>query len=300
MLVLTWNVRFQTLSTQLDGIVDAITSAAPDVLTLQEVKPEMHSRLRDRLGAAGLLHFHDGLDGAPAGPHGQKIYTCVIASRWPLVPADAAWRERAPFPELLARAIVETPDGRVDVLTAHIPNGSFNGWRKIDTFEVLVRELRRADDAPRILTGDFNEPRQFRRSGQIVTFGEALHEGGGTSSPAWRDRSGVERPGIEWTNGVLSVLAGAAQHGLRDSYRHLHGSDVTPVTHVTRGRPRCFDHTFVSRHFEVLGCGYHHEWRERNLSDHSAMWTRLALREDQPPLVEWEETSGEHEDGADE
>ena len=54
------------------------------------------------------------------------------------------------------------------------------------------------------------------------------------------------------------------------------------MTHrVSKGDgPRCFDHTFVSRHFEVRhasAAGYHHEWRRPGLSDHSAMWTKLRV-----------------------
>ena len=59
------------------------------------------------------------------------------------------WRRRAPFPELLARATVSLPDEQdIDVFTAHIPNGSGHGWRKIDTFTVLSATLRRALDSP--------------------------------------------------------------------------------------------------------------------------------------------------------
>ena len=47
-------------------------------------------------------------------------------------------------------------------------------------------------------------------------------------------------------------------------------------------------HTFVSRHFEVVDCGYYHEWRKQGWSDHSAMWTKLTLRDKIPELIEWE------------
>ncbi len=56
-------------------------------------------------------------------------------------------------------------EGDIDVFTAHIPNGSKYRRKKIDTFHALAAELRRASDSPRILTGDFNEPKLFLRSG---------------------------------------------------------------------------------------------------------------------------------------
>lgn len=98
------------------------------------------------------------------------------------------------------------------------------------------------------------------------------------------------------------MLAGASQHGLRDAYRDLRGYKKIPVTHLTtHGNPRCFDHTFVSRHLDVLACGYFHDWRTSGWSDHSAMWADLRLRASVPPLVEWERygLADEEEDSQD-
>ncbi len=307
MLLLSWNVRFQSLPGQLHNVIEAIRSASPDIVTLQEVKTDLSDAVERRLADMGLVHFHwSGKDAPPTAMRGQppirrlkrKDYQCLIASRWPVTGGGNRWRRRAPYPELLARARVSVPDEQdIDLFTAHIPNGSGHGWRKIDTFNVLSATLRREGDAPRILTGDFNEPKRFRQSGQIVPFGEKIHEDGGTSSrgwyrssKGWYSESGVKRSRMERANGVRSVLAGASQHGLRDAYRDRHGVETaTPVTHeTTRKNPRCFDHTFVSRHFEVVDCGYYHEWRKKGWSDHSAMWTRLSFREKLPKLIEWE------------
>ena len=300
MLLLSWNIRFQSLPGQLRNVIEAIRSVSPDVVTLQEVKTSLAEDVARRLADIGLVHAHcSGKNAPPTAMHKpprvgrlkRKDYQCLIASRWPLTAAGNRWRRRAPFPELLARVTVSTPDEqKIDLFTAHIPNGSGHGWRKIDTFNVLSAALRRAPDSPRILTGDFNEPKRFRKSGQIVPFGEKIHKDGGTSIRGWQTKFGVRRRNMERANGVRSVLAGASQHGLRDAYRDRHGVETaTPVTHRTRKNPRCFDHTFVSRHFEVTECGYYHEWRKQGWSDHSAMWTRLSFREKVPELVEWEE-----------
>lgn len=99
---------------------------------------------------------------------------------------------------------------------------------------------------------------------------------------------------------TCSVLAGATQHGLRDAYRDLHGHETTPVTHLTtRAGKRCIDHTFVSRHFDVLSCEYLHELRERKLSDHSAMSTSLRFRREHPPLETWEVSAADHDEHGD-
>ncbi len=312
MLLLSWNVNFRKPA----GLVAKIDSVRPDIVTLQEVTSNRVDDWGDRLADIGLVHAccsgkdapptairklpsditvehanDSGENAPPVRRWKRKGYQCLIASRWPVTGhGNERWRRTAPYPEMLGRAAVAAPEGDIDLFTVHIPNGSNNGWRKIDTFNVLSAALRRGGDSPRILTGDFNEPKRFRRSGQIVPFGEKIHKDGGTSTRGWYTKFGDRRRRIERTNGVRSVLDGASRHGLRDAYRDLHGfAAATPVTYyTTHGNPRCFDHTFVSRHFDVLTCGYFHEWREQGLSDHSPMWTNLRLSPDQPELVEWE------------
>ena len=273
MLILSWNVNFRRPK----KLIAKIEAKEPDIVTLQEVSRASADDWVKRLSGIGLVDCH--LTGEDVS---KKRYRCLIASRWKVTPDDSGWRDDAPFPELLGRATVSVPDGgEIDVFTAHIPNGSGNGWKKIDTFHVLSAKLRGASDSPRILTGDFNEPKAFQRSGEIVTFIEETHEVGGTPGKAFIGKCGEKRPRVEWTNGVLSVLGGVSHHGLRDAYRDRRGFQwPTPVTYcTTHGNPRCFDHTFVSRHFEVLDCGYYHKWRHPlKLSDHSPMWTRLRLR----------------------
>ena len=130
-----------------------------------------------------------------------------------------------------------------------------------------------------------------------MTFGrDDLDEDGAVLTSRGRKEG---RPVSDWSNGVRSVLAGSDQHGLRDAYRDRHGFTVaTPVTHRVRRLSRCFDHTFVSRHFSVVDCGYHHEWRRRKLSDHSAMWAQLRLRAELPPLTNWEQSACSSRDPA--
>ena len=294
MVLLSWNVNQFKQEARLPDIIESIGSVGPDIVTLQEVKDSLADCWQKRLAAIGLIHIHQSSEDAPptamCGWLERKRHGCLIASRWPVKSSGNRWRRCAPYPELLGRARVSVPDdGEVDVFTAHIPNGEGNGWRKIDTFHVLSAALRRAVDSPRILTGDFNEPKRFRQSGQIVTFGEEVHEDGGTCARGWWSKFGDKRRNIQWRNGVISVLGGTSQHGLRDAYRDLHGFETpTPVTHYAAHKyPRCFDHTFVSRHFNVWACGYFHEWRKPRLSDHSPMWAILHRRTDLPRLERW-------------
>lgn len=122
-----------------------------------------------------------------------------------------------------------------------------------------------------------------------MAFGEGTYEGGGAYTRVWQDELRDKQPLIERTNGVLSALGVASHHGLWDAYRDLRGFEkrATPVTYCTRTNPRCFDHTFGSRHFDVLKCDYYHKWCEQGLSDHLHMWARLRLRADQAGWNQW-------------
>ena len=289
--LLSWNVDQLGASKRIKAVANAIASTEPDIVTLQEVRSKNADDVAEALEGRGLAHVWHSHDPRPCSDRTvEKGYHCVIASRWPLTdpPERDAWRCSAPFPEVLGRVTVKAPEGEVDVFTAHIPHGSGHGWKKIDTFETLALALRSAGDSARVLTGDFNEPMRFLRSGQFLTFAETEVTDDGAMAPPRGKRSG--RPRADWSAGVRSVLADTSRHGLRDAFRDRHGFEVeAPVTHrVSKGGgPRCFDHTFVSRHFEVIGSGYHHEWRRPGLSDHSAMWTKLRLRTAVPRLDPW-------------
>ena len=291
MYLLSWNVDQLGGLKRIEAVARAIDSTEPDIVTLQEVRSNRTSKVAEALQRCGLGHVWHSHDPPPCSDREvEKGYHCVIASRWPVIapPGGDTWRCPAPFPEVLGRVKVGAPAGGIDVFTAHIPHGSGHGWKKIDTFETLALALRGGDDSPRILTGDFNEPKLFLSSGQFLTFAEKEVSADGVMAAPRGQRSG--RPRADWSKGVRSVLADTSRHGLRDAYRDYHGfAGTTPVTHrVSKGNSRrCFDHTFVSRHFEVVDCGYHHEWRRQRWSDHSAMWTKLQLRIQVPPLVRW-------------
>ncbi len=273
MRLLSWYVN-KRQPDKLTAKIESLEPNIPHIVTLQEVKRILADDWAKQLSGIGLVHHYRSGNNALALTH-----QCLIASCWELTPNDIPRPREPPYPESLGRATVSVcGEEGIDVFTAHIPNGCESGWMKVDTFHVLTAELRRANtspDSPRILTGDFNEPKRFEDSGQIVTWEE---EG------CRCDQFGDERPRIESINGVLSVLDGESKHGLRDAYRARKGFQASDL--VSWGT-RCIDHTFVSRHFEVLGCDYHNESREQEeLSDHSPMWAELRLRTEYPESKE--------------
>ena len=261
--------------------MDAVGSVAPDVIMLQEIgrKPTVVQRFNDGLAGIGLDNFFCSADLTSE----RKKYGCIIASKWPLTPHEPGWAPGVPWHQLLARATVQVDGTDIDVITAHIPNGSGNGWKKVETFEALATYLANAPDQPRILGGDFNEPREVRPTGQMVTWGQKVcTDGTLATSGTKKGKCGETHPRYRWDHGVRSVLAGASSHGLRHAFLDRHGWRTEP-THVIRGKPRFFDHLLVSHHFDIDDAGYRHDWREpsngmKKLSDHSAAWAALQLQ----------------------
>ena len=69
---------------------------------------------------------------------------------------------------------------------------------------------------------------------------------------------------------------GEDDHGLRHALWDKKGQVCLDTTHITRGKPRWFDHAFVSSHFKVVDFYYDHQVRTNSkLSDHSALFLEL-------------------------
>jgi endonuclease/exonuclease/phosphatase family metal-dependent hydrolase len=261
---------------RLQNIVAKLAAEAPDVVLLQEVAlGPLPDLLRDALTGIGLGYFVFSGDPSSA----EKRYGNVIASRWPVALTPVGWASGAPWPQLLASATVESPFGAVDFFAAHIPNGSANGWRKIYTFEALAGGLGGAPERPRVVGGDFNEPKYVRATGEIVPFGgvekpnQPVRWDGTRCHPKCKNT----HPRARWRDGVLSVLNTDAKHGLRHAWLDRHGY-VEMTTFSTRKSARFFDHILVSKHFAIIDAGYHLDWNISTLSDHAAAWARVELR----------------------
>jgi endonuclease/exonuclease/phosphatase family metal-dependent hydrolase len=279
-LVLTWNIQSirGAAAKRLAEIVRSLASKKPDVVVLQEVGNDVAKALVAKLNDVGLNAFFGGVDGETG-----KRYANVIASRWSLRPVEPGWA-RAPWPQLLTRATVTIDGQEIDVISAHMPNGSGNGWKKIDTFDALAEALASSAKMPRILGGDFNEPWKFTPDGDLVSFGanrdrdEAHWFVGNRTGPKTDDgHPPVSRPRTEWNEAVRAVLRWGAPHGLRHVHHTVHGLAAPAVTHVVRGTERFFDHVLVSKDFDVEDSGFFHDWRTAGPSDHSAAWARLRL-----------------------
>jgi endonuclease/exonuclease/phosphatase family metal-dependent hydrolase len=270
--VVNWNVNRRGAY-----VLDALKGRAqPDVLTLQEVTFKQHADFKGRLGDMGFNCCPDSPRRA-----GAKRYGNLIASRWKTDPVEPRYlRGKPPWHELLVQASVSVDGRSFLVINVHIPNGSRYGWKKIDTFNALKDVLREAKGKPCIVAGDFNEPQliPLQDGGRIVTWGQYWdgHEG---RFKYWEKGRfhGRTGEGRDWDAAVRWIFEKDNEHGLRHAYWGAHGPGVMPVTHVTRGQARWFDHMFVSQDFHVEQCEYLHKLRLKGHSDHSALEATLLL-----------------------
>lgn len=189
-----------------------------------------------------------------------------------------------PFPDLVLSALVVVDGRELELVNTHVPNGSSNGFRKVEHFEGLYRYLARAwspNGRPRLLCGDFNSPKEEHSDGTVITWGQR------SSGELVTDR------GQRWDAAERSVILGLNAFDLVDVYRRVHGygrepnpvswaparrasSELGPEEH-DRQFGRRFDHIFTPSSFEVTGCGYYADRRlgRPRLSDHAAVWADL-------------------------
>jgi endonuclease/exonuclease/phosphatase family metal-dependent hydrolase len=158
-----------------------------------------------------------------------------------------------------------TLDGaRVEVRNVHAPLSQKADRVKVRTLESVFEAVTREDAVPRVVAGDLNTPRYESRTGEVLTFA--------------RTRSGRLRPsyGERHDRAELALIVGLPARGWRDAFRALHGYERRDRSWVAKaGYGWRLDHVIVSPQLEPLACEYVHEWRERGLSDHSAIWARV-------------------------
>ena len=276
MRIVSWNVRYLGLETRLAEVVDRLVESGADIVALQEVTLGLLDSAAGLLENYGYGSHVDSLTRAPAGPYGRKPFGCLVASKWPTAPGPNDWRLEAPFPESFARAVVSAPGGPIDVTSVHAPNGSGNGWKKVATFRVLAKALAEPAGMRQIVAGDFNEPKELRADGSIVTFSEVDFDDRSAGHRLWTDQDGQTGDLREWEDAVQAVLGARPTHKLRDAHLVANGGIFEPKTHFAGGHVgRWFDHILVSPEFGVDKCGVYSEWLQSGTSDHAGVWADL-------------------------
>jgi endonuclease/exonuclease/phosphatase family metal-dependent hydrolase len=167
--------------------------------------------------------------------------------------------------------LLATPLGELTLHNVHAPNGSANGWAKIEVLEAVYAGVSAGCDRQTLLCGDFNTPQCELPSGEIVTWAQDV-DGQGRVRLAGQILGGS---GQRWDAGERNILSGLQSFGLRDVFRSLHGYEVDACSWVLQRkglvRRRRFDHIFASLRLEAISCEYVTTWRENGLSDHAAI-----------------------------
>jgi exonuclease III len=275
MRVISWNIQAGG-GNRKAKLVDAVIARKPDVVTFQEVTPGSVDSFRELFRATELAHFTDSFPRCNAGKlTGCRSYGELVASRWPLEQI-ASTSFGAPWAEKVLSVDLESPHGRVELHSVHLPNGSSNGWTKIEMFEAIYKKLARNVKHHRILCGDFNSPIQEMADGQIRTCGQVTlgPDGRYIICESWEDKQGRRFPEERWDMAERQVLQGLRRYDLSDVFRakHRYGHEEFSYYIYNRGRRigRRFDHIFASHLLEVIGCEYLHDLREvQKLSDHA-------------------------------
>ena len=204
----------------------------------------------------------------------------MLGSRLPITAASVR-RFTGVWPRALRSARLDREGSAIEVHAVHVPNGSTNGWVKIDHLHAIRRGLQPPHPRPQILCGDFNTP-QSETGGQLTTFGQTLSGRPRQRPPSHRPFT-AERPWdpLAWDQGERAVVEGLPRDcDMPDAFHRRHPTAVQ-ATWVPRGAAeeggRRLDHLFATTAFDILSCRHIHQWRHDRLSDHSAIEAHLRL-----------------------
>lgn len=255
--VLTWNVQGRVRAVPLQA--EALLEQPAEVVALQEIRLSSLVAWRAALAGQGFGHVASSFDDHdPTAPlPADRRLGVLVASRTStevLAAPDVPWPER----------VLRVRTAGAEFLNVHAPLSNKIGEVKVRTLEAVHAHLKAPQDLPSILVGDLNTPQYESREGEVSSFA--------------RTRTGRLRPdyGERHDRAELSVITGLAEYGYVDAFRVLHGYGRRDRSWVYPNGKMGWrlDHIVV-RGLRVEACEYVHGWRERKLSDHSAMWASL-------------------------
>lgn len=272
MKIISWNVAH--LVCKQKSQLSALISRKPDVIGLQEVTNKTLPLWVEGLQEEGYLHTISSFDLHDNNFEliGPRKYGILIASRWPLDRIDQS-SLKIKWPERLVSVLIHFPKMKFEFHVAHIPCGYPHGKLKIETIIGIYDFLKRKNNKySRILCGDFNMPQAETPSGEVITWGQKICKDGQVKFKKikWGIRGDV------WDAGERSIIEGLADYDLCDIFRYLNGYESQEFSWLFQRKGkriarRRFDHIFASKKLKPVTCGYIHSFREKSLSDHSAI-----------------------------
>jgi endonuclease/exonuclease/phosphatase family metal-dependent hydrolase len=100
-----------------------------------------------------------------------------IARRHPFLDAASVTFPAPGWDEKVVSVPLDTPVGELAMHHVHVPNGSANGWAKVEVLEAVYAGVSaRWRDRLTVLCGDFNTPQCELASGEIVLLSARLND----------------------------------------------------------------------------------------------------------------------------
>jgi exonuclease III len=258
--LLSWNVagRVRAVAAQ----ADALAEQRIDVVVLQEVRATAVTAWHSALRTLGFSSVLAALAPGPAAPDPSRRLGVLIAARAPL---SALSSPALPWPERHLAALAHMPTGPVAIHAVHVPTSNKADAVKIRTLQTLRAALAASPTGyPCVVAGDLNTPQYESREGEVRSFA--------------RTRSGHLRPthGERHDRAELGFVPGLADLGFVDAFRDVHGYGARDRSWMYPNGKMGYrlDHLFA-RGLRPVRADYVHAWRERRLSDHSALLVEL-------------------------
>jgi exonuclease III len=143
----------------------ALLARLPDLVALQEVTAASADPWAEALRAGGLQHLRATVSESSArrGPH---AYCVLVASRHLFLHATAVSFPILGWDERVLSVVVDAPTGELVLHNVHVPNGSANGWARVEVLEsVRAGVSAHCQDPYTLLCGDCNTPQGELPSG---------------------------------------------------------------------------------------------------------------------------------------
>jgi exonuclease III len=267
MKVISWNLNSRTNKEVLESQCAYLKDNDFDVITLQEVTINSQKYFKNYFDDCFILSSFD-LVTDKSILRGNRKYGQLIISKESINYLKERC-EQIPFPERVLSGFIDGRD--IEVHTTHVPPGSSNGVIKVEHFEGLFDYLSKREHAKRIVTGDFNSPKQELKSGEAITWGQKISPSGKVRisvNPKWKHECTGER----WDSAERNIIQNHSDIGLKDAFRTNNeyvDNSASWFTHKDIGRR--YDHIFCSDNFDVTNSYYDQEPRLDNLSDHSPL-----------------------------
>ena len=274
MKIISWNTNARSNKEILKNQCEFLDCGNFDVITLQEITEKSQIFFKEHFKDYHLVSSFDLSKDLNLLKRKRK-YGEIIISKQSFEILNP-YRIDIPFQERVLS--IKFLNG-LEIYTTHVPPGSSNGVIKVKHFEGLFSHLIKDTQNPKILTGDFNSPKEEFLSGEVVTWGQKINKDGKVRlsvNPKWKDDCTAER----WDAAERGIIEKHSELGMKDAFRVINGYEDNSCSWFLNRKDvqlgRRYDHVFCSNELEPIKCLYDHNPRLDGLSDHSPIIAEIS------------------------